>query len=223
MSELEKKRIATETRETRETKITATINLDGIGDYEIKTGDPMFDHLVEQLSRHSLIDINLIAEGDSITDEHHLIEDVSIMLGRLLKTALGDSKGIYRMGFALIPLDEVLARVSVDLSGRGYAVVRTELEGVMIGTFNGELKCSGALTISQSGRLHGNLWAKEIYINGRVDGDVHADKVRLDGEACLVGDVQAKALSVADGAVLHGVCNMQNEKVHNNTETEGVD
>jgi len=139
MSELEKKRIATETRETRETKITATINLDGIGDYEIKTGDPMFDHLVEQLSRHSLIDINLIAEGDSITDEHHLIEDVSIMLGRLLKTALGDSKGIYRMGFALIPLDEVLARVSVDLSGRGYAVVRTELERVMIGTFNGEL------------------------------------------------------------------------------------
>tara|TARA_B100000579_G_scaffold429757_1_gene442038 strand:- start:491 stop:883 length:393 start_codon:yes stop_codon:yes gene_type:complete len=96
--------------------------------------------------------------------------------------------------------------------------------GVRIdGTFNGELKCSGAVTISQSGRLHGNLWAKEIYINGRVDGDVHADKVRLDGEACLVGDVQAKALSVADGAVLHGVCNMQNEKVDNNTKTEGVD
>lgn len=140
MSELEnKKRIASETRETRETKITASIDLDGTGEYQIKTGDPMFDHLVEQLSRHSLININLIAEGDNITDEHHLIEDVSIMLGRLLKTALGDSKGIYRMGFALIPLDEVLARVAVDLSGRGYSVVKTDLEGVMIGTFNGEL------------------------------------------------------------------------------------
>ena len=72
MSELEnKKRIASETRETRETKITASIDLDGTGEYQIKTGDPMFDHLVEQLSRHSLININLIAEGDNITDEHH--------------------------------------------------------------------------------------------------------------------------------------------------------
>jgi|TARA_B110000196_G_C21102132_1_gene643201 imidazoleglycerol-phosphate dehydratase len=140
MNELvEKNRIASETRETRETNIVASINLDGTGLYEIKTGDPMFDHLVEQLSRHSLININLKAEGDNITDKHHLIEDVSIILGRLLRTALNDGKGIYRMGFALIPLDEVLARVAVDLSGRGYAVVKTGLEGVMIGTFNGEL------------------------------------------------------------------------------------
>tara|TARA_B100001250_G_scaffold411377_1_gene439884 strand:+ start:8089 stop:8487 length:399 start_codon:yes stop_codon:yes gene_type:complete len=96
--------------------------------------------------------------------------------------------------------------------------------GVRIdGTFNGELQCSGALTISQSGQSRGNLWAKEVYINGRVDGDVHADKVRLDGDACLVGDVHAKALSVADGAVLHGVCNMQSEKGVNEVNSDGVD
>ena len=96
--------------------------------------------------------------------------------------------------------------------------------GVRIdGTFNGELQCSGNLTISQSGNSRGNLWAKEVYINGKVDGDVHADKVRLDGDACLVGDVHARTLSVADGAVLHGVCNMQSDKEIDGVNSERSD
>ena len=132
-------RTTTLTRETGETRVTVEINLDGQGQYRIQTGNTMLDHLLAQLARHGLLDLTISAQGDAISDNHHLVEDVAIALGRALRQAIGEGKGIYRMGSALVPLDESLAQVALDASGRGYAVVETQLEGAMVGDFPGEL------------------------------------------------------------------------------------
>ncbi len=126
-------------RETGETKISIELGIDGTGQYSIDTGQPMFDHMLAQLSRHGLIDAVISAKGDDLPDAHHLIEDVAIAAGRALRQAIGEGKGIRRMGFALVPLDEALARVVVDVGGRGYAVVDTQLEGARFGNIPGEL------------------------------------------------------------------------------------
>jgi len=107
-------------RQTGETQIWVEINLDGTGQYEITTGNGMFDHLLAQLSRHGLIDVKVSAKGDVETGWHHLVEDTAILLGRALKQAVGDGRGINRMGHAYVPLDEALALVVVDFGGRGY-------------------------------------------------------------------------------------------------------
>ena len=109
-------------RETKETNISLRLDVDGSGRYEISTGINLFDHLLSQLARHGLIDINLSATGD---DPHHLAEDVAICLGKALQEALGDKRGLVRMADATVPMDDALAMVAVDLSGRGY--VRLEL------------------------------------------------------------------------------------------------
>ena len=132
-------RTATIDRQTRETHCRLTIDLDGQGAYEVATGNGMLDHLVSQLSRHSLIDISLQAEGDLETGWHHLVEDTGITLGRGLREALGDGTGIRRMGHALVPLDETLAMVAVDLSGRSYACLDIDLSGEMVETLPGDL------------------------------------------------------------------------------------
>ena len=110
-------------RETGETKITVELNIDGTGKYEVDTGNGMFDHLLAQLSRHGLMDISVSAKGDTHVGWHHLVEDVGIMLGRALKEAVGDAKGITRMGHTYVPLDEALALTVVDFGGRGYSVI----------------------------------------------------------------------------------------------------
>ena len=110
-------------RETGETQITVELNIDGTGKYEVDTGNGMFDHLLAQLSRHGLIDISVSAKGDTHVGWHHLVEDVGIMLGRALKEAVGDAKGITGMGHAYVPLDEALALTVVDFGGRGYSVI----------------------------------------------------------------------------------------------------
>ena len=132
-------RTATIDRQTRETHCRLAIDLDGQGTYEVTTGNGMLDHLVSQLSRHSLIDISLQAEGDLETGWHHLVEDTGITLGRGLREALGDGTGIRRMGHALVPLDETLAMVAVDLSGRSYACLDIGLSGEMVETLPGDL------------------------------------------------------------------------------------
>jgi imidazoleglycerol-phosphate dehydratase len=126
-------------RTTRETQISVSINLDGQGNSEVSTGNGMLDHLINQLSRHGLIDINLQAQGDLETGWHHLVEDTGICLGRVFREAMGDGAGIHRMGHAIVPLDETLAMVALDLSGRGYAVVNSGLEGQMVETLPGEM------------------------------------------------------------------------------------
>ena len=126
-------------RTTRETQISVSINLDGQGNSEVSTGNGMLDHLINQLSRHGLIDITLQAKGDLETGWHHLVEDTGICLGRAFREAMGDGAGIHRMGHAIVPLDETLAMVALDLSGRGYAVVNSGLEGQMVETLPGEM------------------------------------------------------------------------------------
>lgn len=109
-------------RETGETKVAVTLALEGTGSHDITTGNGMLDHLLAQLARHSLMDLVVHAERDS-SGWHHVVEDVGIVLGRALHQALGERRGIRRMGHATVPLDEALALVAVDLSGRGYAAL----------------------------------------------------------------------------------------------------
>ena len=120
-------------RETKETKITLELDLDGSGKAEVSTGIGMLDNLIEQIAKHGIIDIALSAKGDLSTDEHHTVEDVGLVLGQGLNEALGDRSGIVRMADATVPLDEALATVAVDLSGRGYAVLDVAWTGERIG------------------------------------------------------------------------------------------
>jgi imidazoleglycerol-phosphate dehydratase len=134
---LTSERRATYRRETRETVVEATWDLDGSGVVDVSTGIGFLDHMVDQLGRHGIFDITVRASGDLKVDAHHTVEDVGIALGRALAEALGDAKGIVRMADALVPLDETLAQVAVDLSGRGYAAVSVTWSGERIG----ELPC----------------------------------------------------------------------------------
>lgn len=116
------KRQATISRKTKETEISATVDLDGTGAYDIKTGVGFLDHMLEQLARHSLIDITLKAKGDLHIDFHHTVEDCGIVLGQALAKALGDKQGIGRYADVHLPMDETLTRVAVDVSGRPYLI-----------------------------------------------------------------------------------------------------
>jgi imidazoleglycerol-phosphate dehydratase len=126
-------------RKTKETAIRVAINLDGTGVASIKTGVGFFDHMLDLLSRHSLMDLTVEAQGDLHIDAHHTVEDVGIVLGQALEKALGDKKGIYRYGSATVPMDESLAAVAIDLSGRPAFVYNVSYRGSMIGNFAVEL------------------------------------------------------------------------------------
>ena len=115
-------RTATRARQTKETKIEVAVNLDGTGDYEVSTGIGFLDHMLEQLSRHSLIDLKVAAEGDLHIDFHHTTEDTGIVIGEAVREALGDFKGLTRYGSATIPMDETCTRVSLDVSQRPYLI-----------------------------------------------------------------------------------------------------
>jgi imidazoleglycerol-phosphate dehydratase len=132
-------RVGTYRRETKETTVEARWDLDGTGQADVATGLGMLDHLVSQIARHGIFDIMLRASGDLEVDSHHTVEDAGIALGRALLEALGDAKGIVRMGDALVPLDEALAQVALDLSGRGYAVLNVSWSGPRIGEMPSDL------------------------------------------------------------------------------------
>jgi imidazoleglycerol-phosphate dehydratase len=132
-------RVATLERTTGETSVSVSVNLDGQGQYKVSTGNGFLDHMVSQLARHGLFDITLKAQGDVHVGWHHLVEDVAIMLGQAFHQALGEPRGIRRMGHAIVPLDETLAMVAVDCSGRGYPSVDTTLDNVMVETLSGDL------------------------------------------------------------------------------------
>lgn len=117
------KRVSQSARETQETKISVSVCLDGSGEYEIRTGNGMFDHLLAQIARHGLIDLTILAEGDIQVGWHHIVEDTAIVLGKAFKEAVSDGAGIVRMGHSYVPLDEALALTVVDYSGRGYSVI----------------------------------------------------------------------------------------------------
>ncbi|GLQ34615.1 imidazoleglycerol-phosphate dehydratase [Amylibacter marinus] len=132
-------RIAKISRDTAETKISVEINLDGTGVYDNKTGVGFFDHMLDQLSRHSLIDMTVRAEGDLHIDDHHTVEDVGIALGKAISQAVGDKKGIRRYGSSLLAMDDALVRSALDLSGRPYLVWNVEIPTQKIGSFDTEL------------------------------------------------------------------------------------
>jgi imidazoleglycerol-phosphate dehydratase len=126
-------------RRTTETAIICTVNLDGTGSFDVKTGVGFLDHMLEQLSRHSLIDITLEAKGDLHIDDHHTVEDSGIALGQAMAKALGDRKGIRRYASSDLPMDETLTRCAIDVSGRPFLVFRCEYQRPKIGTFDTEL------------------------------------------------------------------------------------
>lgn len=126
-------------RDTAETKISVEINLDGTGHYDNETGVGFFDHMLDQLSRHALIDMKIRAKGDLHIDDHHTVEDVGIALGKALTAAVGDKKGINRYGSCLLPMDDALVRCALDISGRPYLVWKVEMPTAKIGTFDTEL------------------------------------------------------------------------------------
>ena len=129
-------RIARLTRNTKETRIEMELNLDGSGVSEIDTGIPFFNHMLTLFSRHGLFDLTLKAEGDIEVDYHHTVEDTGIVLGQVLKAALGEKRGIRRYGFFLLPMDESLARVALDLSNRPAFVYHVDYKDAMVRDFS---------------------------------------------------------------------------------------
>lgn len=127
------------TRDTSETQIILSINLDGTGDSHFATGLPFFDHMLTQISRHGMIDIHIEAAGDLEVDAHHMVEDVGIVLGQALNEAIGDKSGITRYGHAYVPLDEALSRVVIDLSGRPGLHYGVEYTRGRVGDFDVDL------------------------------------------------------------------------------------
>ncbi len=126
-------------RKTKETDINATLDVDGKGEARADTGIPFFDHMLEIFARHGLFDIAVSAKGDLEVDYHHTVEDVGLTLGQAFKDALGEKHGIRRFGEATVPLDEALARVVVDISGRPYLAYRVKIRGGRVGTFDTDL------------------------------------------------------------------------------------
>ncbi len=132
-------REASVARKTKETEIEVRVNLDGDGVYDVETGIGFLDHMLEQLSRHGLIDLAVKAVGDLHIDFHHTTEDCGIAIGQAVKQALGDRRGIVRYGCATIPMDETLSRVSIDISGRPYLIWRVEFTRAKLGELDTEL------------------------------------------------------------------------------------
>jgi imidazoleglycerol-phosphate dehydratase len=151
-------RLATVKRETKETNISLELNIDGRGKSEINTGIPMLDHLLEQVTRHGVFDIKLSATGD---DQHHLVEDVAICLGRALGEALGDKRGIVRMANATVPMDDALAMVVVDIGGRGYTVLDLPFSDNDMAGFPTDLVRHFLESFANEARL--NLHARVVY------------------------------------------------------------
>ena len=147
-------RTATITRKTKETDITLTLNLDGSGQADISTGVGFFDHMLDALTRHARFDLSVKAMGDLHIDEHHTVEDVGIVLGQALGQALGDRRGITRMGYAIVPMDEALAMVAVDIGGRAYAMFKGQFDTPSIGQMGTSLISHFLESVAQGAKLN---------------------------------------------------------------------
>ena len=152
-------RKASITRKTEETNISIKIDIDGTGKSNIATSNGMFDHLLAQLSKHSLMDLTVSVSGDQEVGWHHIVEDTAISLGQALSKTIGNAKGIIRMGHAIVPLDESLAMVAVDVGGRGYTVLNTNLGDSDLGGLSGTLIEHFLDSLSRESRIniHVNL------------------------------------------------------------------
>jgi imidazoleglycerol-phosphate dehydratase len=146
-------RVGTSTRETRETSISTRWEIDGTGTSDVSTGIGFLDHMLDSLARHGRFDITVKASGDLHIDDHHTVEDIGIGMGRALANALGERRGIRRFGHAIVPLDEALSMASVDLSGRGMAIVDLGVKGAAIGTLSTEMVPHFFLSLAQEARI----------------------------------------------------------------------
>jgi imidazoleglycerol-phosphate dehydratase len=149
-------RSATITRKTKETEISVSVALDGAGVADVETGVGFFDHMLDQVARHSLIDLTVRAKGDLHIDPHHTVEDVGIALGQALARALGDKRGVVRYADCLLPMDETLTRVALDLSGRPFLVFKVSFPSEKIGDFDTQLvrEFFQALAVHAGATLH---------------------------------------------------------------------
>ena len=147
-------RTADISRQTKETKVRVAVNLDGTGRASVHSGVGFFDHMLDLLARHSLIDLEVNAEGDLQVDAHHTVEDIGIVLGQALEKALGDKRGIHRYGWAIVPMDESLAQVAIDLSGRPAFVFNVRFKGETIGNFPVELVEEFLKALSVNGKMN---------------------------------------------------------------------
>jgi imidazoleglycerol-phosphate dehydratase len=147
-------RTAEISRKTKETQIRVALDLDGSGKASAKTGVGFFDHMLDLLARHSLIDLTIEATGDLHVDAHHTVEDVGIVIGQCIEKALGDKRGIYRYGWAIVPMDESLAQVAIDLSGRPAFVFNVNFKGSLIGNFPVELVDEFFKSIATSAKMN---------------------------------------------------------------------
>lgn len=148
-------------RNTKETKITLELNLDGSGEGTIATGIGFFDHMLELLKKHALIDLSVKADGDIHVDYHHTVEDVGLVFGQALNEALGDRKGIVRYGFASIPMDEALCETSLDLGGRPFVVVQSPMKHAFVKDF--EVKLLEEFFRAVSVEARANIHLRQIY------------------------------------------------------------
>ena len=196
-------RVATIDRQTKETKIELTLDLDGKGEHEIETGIPFLDHMLSHLALHGLLDLTVRAQGDLEVDEHHTVEDVAICLGKALDQALGERRGIVRMAHAMVPLDEALALVAVDLGGRGYAALDmvfstdrigqlpTEMIGHLLSAFAIEGRFNLHVQVPVGTNDHhkaeaafkalARALADAVRVDPRITGDVPSTKGTLEG------------------------------------------
>ena len=154
-------RTATVERNTKETKIRVTLELDGTGMGHLDTGIGFFDHLLEGFTRHGLFDLTAKCQGDIQVDSHHSIEDMGIVLGSAIREALGDKKGIVRYGSCMLPMDETLAMCAIDLSGRPYLVFDAPFKGAMVGTMDTQMAREFFYAVSYAAGM--NLHLKVLY------------------------------------------------------------
>ena len=148
-------RKASVTRRTKETSIKVEVNIDGSSKYEITTGILFFDHMLCQLAQHGIFDLKISANGP---DQHHVVEDVAISLGRAFNQAIGDKQGIVRMAHAVVPMDEAVALVALDISGRGHAVIETSIKEAMISEMHSDLVHHFFVSFAQEARINIHAW-----------------------------------------------------------------
>ena len=190
-------RVAHLTRETSESSIDLSLNLDGTGVSQIATSVPFYDHLLTAFAKHSLIDLTVTAHGDTHIDVHHTVEDVGIVLGQAIKQALGDKSGISRYGDALVPLDEALVQAVVDISGRPYLVHGGEPDGFEFHLIGGHFTGSMVRHVFEAITLHAALTVHVTVLGGRDPHHIAEAEFKAFARAFR----QAKALD----PLVHGI------------------
>jgi len=148
-------RKASVTRRTKETSVRVEVNIDGSSQYEVTTGILFFDHMLCQLAQHGVFDLKISANG---SDQHHVVEDVAITLGRAFNQALGDKQGIVRMADAVVPMDEAVALVALDISGRGHAIIETSIKEAVISEMQSDLVHHFFVSFAQEARINIHAW-----------------------------------------------------------------